>query len=113
MYRQFALVIAATALISALNAATLKPTQCALSMRQHDHTRRKNIFFRGFNAIYARVENFYVRQIRFVVQRRVVMVMIGVLLIGLAGWGLTRIPSRFIPSEDQAYAMVTVQLPDR
>ena len=112
MYRQFALVIAATALISAINAATLKPTQCALWLRQPDRTRRKNIFFRGFNALYARVENFYVRQIRRVVRRSEVMVVIGLLLIGFAGWGLTRIPTSFIPTEDQGYAMVTVQLPD-
>jgi hydrophobic/amphiphilic exporter-1 (mainly G- bacteria), HAE1 family len=112
MYRQFALVIAATALISAVNAATLKPTQCALWLRQPDRTRRKNIFFRGFNALYARAENFYVRQIRRVVQRSEVMVVIGLLLIGFAGWGLTRIPTSFIPTEDQGYAMVTVQLPD-
>src|SRR5690349_6039369 len=112
MYRQFALVIAATALISAVNAVTLKPTQCALWLRQPDATRRKNIFFRGFNGVYDRVENFYVRQIRRVVQRSVVMVVIGLLLIGLAGWGLTRIPTSFIPTEDQGYAMVAVQLPD-
>ena len=112
MYRQFALVIAATALISAINAVTLKPTQCALWLRQADPTRRKNIFFRGFNAVYVRVENFYVRQIRRVVQRSVVMVVIGLFLIGLAGWGLTRIPTSFIPTEDQGYAMVAVQLPD-
>src|SRR5437588_5976514 len=112
MYRQFALVIAATALISAINAVTLKPTQCALWLRQADLTRRKNIFFRGFNAVYVRVENFYVRQIRRVVQRSVVMVVIGLFLIGLAGWGLTRIPTSFIPTEDQGYAMVAVQLPD-
>src|SRR5207237_1327327 len=112
MYRQFALVIAATALISAINAVTLKPTQCALWLRQADLTRRKNIFFRGFNAVYVRVENFYVRQIRRVVQRSVVMVVIGLFLIGLAGWGLTRIPTSFIPTEDQGYAMVPVQSPD-
>ena len=56
MYRQFALVIAATALISALNAVTLKPTQCALWLRASDPNRRKNIFFRAFNSIYDRVE---------------------------------------------------------
>src|ERR1700750_1344773 len=56
MYRQFALVIAATALISAVNAVTLKPTQCALWLRSADPDRRKNIFFRGFNSIYDRVE---------------------------------------------------------
>jgi HAE1 family hydrophobic/amphiphilic exporter-1 len=112
MYRQFALVIAATALISAINAATLKPTQCALWLRSPDRSRRKNIFFRAFNALYACAENFYLRQIRRVVRRSEVMVVIGLLLIGLAGWGLTRIPTSFIPTEDQGYVMVTVQLPD-
>jgi HAE1 family hydrophobic/amphiphilic exporter-1 len=40
------------------------------------------------------------------------MTVIGLVLIGLAGWGLTRIPTSFIPTEDQGYAMVIVQLPD-
>jgi HAE1 family hydrophobic/amphiphilic exporter-1 len=112
MYRQFALVIAATALISAINAATLKPTQCALWLRQPDRSRRKNIFFRTFNVLYSHAEKFYVRQIHRVVRRSEIMVAIGLLLIGLAGWGLTRIPTSFIPTEDQGYVMVTVQLPD-
>jgi HAE1 family hydrophobic/amphiphilic exporter-1 len=112
MYRQFALVIAATALISAINAATLKPTQCALWLRPADPNRRQNFFFRGFNAVYARLENFYVRQIRRMVRRSELMAIVGLLLIGLAAWGLTRIPTSFIPTEDQGYAMVIVQLPD-
>ena len=112
MYRQFALVIAATALISAINAATLKPTQCALWLRPADPNRRRNFFFRGFNAVYTRLENFYVRQIRRMVRRSELMAIVGLLLIGLAAWGLTRIPTSFIPTEDQGYAMVIVQLPD-
>jgi HAE1 family hydrophobic/amphiphilic exporter-1 len=112
MYRQFALVIAATAFISAINAATLKPTQCALWLRQPERNRRKNFFFRGFNSVYGRVEMFYVRLIRRMVQRSGQMAVIGLLLVALAGWGLTRIPTGFIPTEDQGYAMMTVQLPD-
>src|SRR5437868_2594147 len=112
MFAQFALVIAATALISAINAATLKPTQCALWLRPADPNRRRNFFFRGFNALYARLENFYVRQIRRMVRRSELMAIVGLLLIGLAAWGLTRIPTSFIPTEDQGYAMVIVQLPD-
>src|SRR6202021_4064242 len=46
LYPQFALVIAATAVISAVNAATLKPTQCALWLRPHDPNRRVNFFYR-------------------------------------------------------------------
>jgi hydrophobic/amphiphilic exporter-1 (mainly G- bacteria), HAE1 family len=112
MYRQFALVIAATALISAVNAITLKPTQCALWLRSTDPNRRKNIFFRGFNSIYDRVERVYLRVIRAMVQRSRAMVMVALALVALAGWGLTKVPSAFIPSEDQGYLMVAVQAPD-
>jgi len=112
MYRQFALVIAATALISAINAATLKPTQCALWLRSVDHGRRKNLFFRAFNSVYERVEAFYVCIIRRIVERSILTAGIGIGLIALAGWGLTQIPTSFIPTEDQGYVMVTVLLPD-
>src|SRR6516164_2569189 len=112
MYRQFALVIAATALISAVNAATLKPTQCTLWLRARDRKRRANFFFRGFNAIYARIEKSYVRQIRRMVRHSGRMALVGLILIAVAGWGLTRIPTSFIPTEDQGYVMVVVQLAD-
>jgi len=112
MYRQFALVIAAAALISAVNAATLKPTQCALWLRSADRGRRKNLFFRAFNGVYERAEAFYVWIIRRIVERSTLMAGIGLGLIALAGWGLTRVPTSFIPTEDQGYVMVTVLLPD-
>jgi HAE1 family hydrophobic/amphiphilic exporter-1 len=112
MYRQFALVIAVTALISALNALTLKPTQCALWLRSHDPNRRKNFFFRWFNSVYEPTERAYVRLIRGMVGRSGIMVAIALALAGLAGWGLTKIPTGFIPTEDQGYLLVAVQLPD-
>ena len=52
MYAQFALVIAATALLSAINAVTLKPTQCALWLRRPVPPEQRNFFYRGFNAVY-------------------------------------------------------------
>ena len=69
MFAQFALVIAVTALISAINAATLKPTQCALWLRPPVPPDERNLFYRGFNAIYNRVENAYARLIGRMVQR--------------------------------------------
>jgi HAE1 family hydrophobic/amphiphilic exporter-1 len=112
MYRQFALVIAVTAVISAVNAATLKPTQCALWLRPHDPNRRKNFFFRWFNSVYEPTERAYVRLIRTMVQRSSLMVVIALALIALAGWELTKIPTGFIPTEDQGYVILAVQLPD-
>ena len=112
MYRQFALVIAATALISAINAATLKPTQCALWLKPLDPHKRKNWFYRGFDRIYEPIERAYLRLIRRMVERSGLMAMVaGVLIIGSV-LALTRIPTSFIPIEDQGYLLVAAQLPD-
>ena len=59
MYAQFALVIAATALLSAINAATLKPTQAAMWLRPAVPPERRNIFYRAFNGAYGRIERWY------------------------------------------------------
>src|ERR1700722_10511446 len=63
MYAQFALVIAATAFISAINAMTLKPTQCALWLRPIDPNRQKNKFYLAFDRLYYPVEAAYLRLI--------------------------------------------------
>ena len=112
MYRQFALVIAATALISAINAATLKPTQCALWLKPIDPQRRKNWFYRGFDALYDPVERAYGRLISRMVARSALMALIAGVLIVLSVFALTRVPTSFIPIEDQGYLLVAVQLPD-
>ena len=112
MYRQFALVIAATALISAINAATLKPTQCALWLRPIDPGRRKNWFYRGFDALYNPIERAYLRLIARMVARSGLMALIAAVLIVLSVFALTRVPTSFIPIEDQGYLLVAVQLPD-
>jgi HAE1 family hydrophobic/amphiphilic exporter-1 len=62
--------------------------------------------------VYERLEGRYVRVIRYMVERSGRMVLLALVLIGLAVWGLTKVPTGFIPTEDQGYAMVTVQLPD-
>jgi hydrophobic/amphiphilic exporter-1 (mainly G- bacteria), HAE1 family len=111
MYRQFALVIAATAAISAINAATLKPTQCALWLRPHV-AGPKNAFFRAFDAVYLPVEHGYTRLIARMVARSHLVASIGMALIALACLGLTQLPTAFIPIEDQGYLLLAVQLPD-
>ena len=112
MYRQFALVIAATALISAVNAVTLSPTQSALWLRSSAPAARKNVVFRAFNSWYEPLERNYVRVIHAMVMQSPRMVLIAMLLIGLAAIGLARIPSGFVPTEDQGYLLVAVQVPD-
>jgi HAE1 family hydrophobic/amphiphilic exporter-1 len=112
MYAQFALVIAATALLSAINAATLKPTQCALWLRPPVPPEKKNAFFRGFNAIYGRLENKYAGLIGHMATHAGLMTIGAFVIMGLAFFGLSRVPTGFLPIEDQGYLLVAVQLPD-
>jgi HAE1 family hydrophobic/amphiphilic exporter-1 len=112
MFAQFALVIAATALISAVNAATLKPTQCALWLRTPVPPEQRNFFYRGFNRVYNRMENLYAALIGRMVRRSGVMVVIALLVAAVGFWGLARLPTAFIPIDDQGYVIAAVQLPD-
>src|SRR6201987_2004668 len=112
IYSQFALVIAATALLSAINAATLKPTQCALWLRPPAPPEKRNFFYRGFNKVYDFCEHWYTALIRRMVNVSMAMVVVALVLIGVAFWAMTRVPTAFIPNEDQGYLMVNVQLPD-
>lgn len=112
LYAQFALVIAATALISAINAATLKPTQCALWLRPFVPNEQRNFFYRGFNRVYDRVEHWYARLVGRMARRAGPMILVALLLMGGGLFGLSRLPTGFLPLEDQGYLMVAVQLPD-
>jgi hydrophobic/amphiphilic exporter-1 (mainly G- bacteria), HAE1 family len=112
MYAQFALVIAATALISAVNALTLKPTQAALWLRPAKPPEQRNLFSRGFNKVYGWAEAGYMWIIRHLTSHARVTVIIGLLIIAAAIYGIARIPTGFLPLEDQGYFIAAVQLPD-
>lgn len=112
MYAQFALVIAVTAFISAINAMTLKPTQCALWLKPIDPNKPKNKIFKAFDRVYYPVEAAYLRMIDQLVHRSGPMALLGLILVALAIFGLTRIPTGFIPIEDQGYLILDVLLPD-
>jgi len=111
MYGQFALVIAATALISAINAVTLKPAQCARWLRPPPPTRRSNIFYRVFNAGFGFLERGYIRFVAATVRHYGIMAFLALGLSAAAIYGFTRIPTAFLPLEDQGYFLVGVELP--
>ncbi|MEA2627064.1 MAG: hydrophobic/amphiphilic exporter (mainly bacteria), family [Candidatus Binatota bacterium] len=110
LYQQFALTIAITAGISAVNALTLKPAQCAAWLRpQPEH---KNVLFRAFDAAYARAERAYAGIITRMVGHPVPTMLVFTLLLGGTLWWFVSLPTGFLPVEDQGYAIVGVQLPD-
>src|SRR4029453_12340010 len=69
-------------------------------------------FYRGFNAVYNRVEAAYSRLIGRLVAHSNISVICALILIAIGGYGLSRVPTGFIPIEDQGYLLVAVQLPD-
>ena len=111
IFRQFALVIAATAVISALNALTLKPVQCATWLRPRGD-KRPNWFYRGFNRAFEGVTNVYVGVVARMVKHTVLMIVLFALIVGATAWGFVRQPTGFLPTEDQGYAVLISILPE-
>src|SRR5262245_5126784 len=111
IFRQFALVIAATAVISALNALTLKPVQCALWLRPRGQ-KRPNWFYRGFNRAFEAVTNVYVETVRWMVKHSVAMLIVFIVIVAAAAWGFVRQPTGLLPTEDQGYAILVSVLPE-
>jgi HAE1 family hydrophobic/amphiphilic exporter-1 len=110
LYRQFALTIAATALLSAVNAVTLKPTQCALWLRP---TQQKKFFlYRWFEAVYGVFERSYAAVVKRLVHHSFIGSLIFAGLVAFTGWWYVQLPTGFIPTEDQGYILLAVQLPD-
>lgn len=109
MYRQFALTIAATAVISAINALTLKPAQCATYLKPHTG---KNFFTRVFDAVYRPIEHGYAWCVRQLVNGWAIVLAVFIGLAVLTAWWYQTTPTGFLPAEDQGYVIIAVQLPD-
>ena len=110
MYRQFALTIAATAILSAINALTLKPAQCAMYLRRAPE--RRFFLVNWFNAVYNLVESLYTWFIRQFVKVWPAIVALFIGVVGVTVWWYQTLPTGFLPIEDQGYIIIGVQLPD-
>ena len=111
IFRQYALVIAAISVISAINAMTLKPAQCALWLRPRSE-KRPNWFYRGFNRVYEAMKGPYVGAVRRMVDHPGPMLVVFFAIIAVAGWLFVERPTGFLPTEDQGYAILFTRLPD-
>src|SRR5262245_25363186 len=110
LYRQFALTIAGTALISAINALTLKPAQCARWLKPVSG--EKGAFARAFDRVYVPLERAYSAVAARTVRVVPLVLLAFLALVGVTAWGYRRLPSSFLPTEDQGYLIVNMQLPD-
>ena len=110
MYRQFALTIAVSTVFSSITALSLSPALSALLLRAPKE--RKNVFFRGFDRVFSRGESGYLGMVKVLVRRTAVMMVLFAAIAGVTGWQFGKIPTGFLPTEDQGYLLVNVQLPD-
>ena len=120
-YRQFALTISFSTLISAFNSLTLSPALAALLLKPHDvrpdwFTRGINAclgwFFRLFNWGFNNTQAGYVRVLRRVVRFSGIALVVYAGLVFLAYLGFNAVPTGFIPQQDQGYLICPAQLPD-
>jgi HAE1 family hydrophobic/amphiphilic exporter-1 len=115
LYRQFALTIAFSVLISAFNALTLSPALGALMLRPREKGARRGLLgriFGAFDRAFARAQTGYVSACGFLIRKLVVALAILAAFTALAG-GLGKImPTSFMPQEDQGFFLMNVQLPE-
>jgi HAE1 family hydrophobic/amphiphilic exporter-1 len=112
LYQQFAITIAISVIISAFNALTLSPALCALLLKPK--TEKRGLlqrFFKWFNRVFGRATNGYVSTSGLLVRRSSVALVFLVIIAVVAVLLGSRLPGGFLPTEDQGYAFVALQLP--
>ncbi|RTD98338.1 efflux RND transporter permease subunit [Variovorax atrisoli] len=120
-YRQFAVTIAISTVISAINSLTLSPALAALLLRGHDAPKdaltrgMDRVFgwlFRGFNRFFHRGSEAYSGGVKRVISRKTLMLAIYLALIGVTFGLFKAVPSGFVPAQDKQYLIGFAQLPD-
>jgi len=113
LYQQFAVTIAVSVLLSAFNALTLSPALSALLLRPKKPARGPlGKFFAWFNRVFGRATDGYVRWCGVLIHKMGFSLIILLGFTVLAGWFGMKLPTSFLPDEDQGYVFVALQLPD-
>jgi HAE1 family hydrophobic/amphiphilic exporter-1 len=113
LYQQFAVTIAISVILSAFNALTLSPALAALLLRpKTDSGGLLKRFFDWFNRGFTNATNWYVRVCGVLIRKSVIALILLAAFAGAAGFFGSKIPSSFLPDEDQGYLYINLQLPN-
>ncbi|MGF6605394.1 multidrug efflux pump [Paraburkholderia sp. WSM4175] len=110
MYKQFAITIAISVVLSGIVALTLSPALAALLLKSAHH--EKKGFFRWFDDQFGRMTSGYSRAVKLIIKRFVMGLVFFAAMIVLAVLMMRSIPSAFLPPEDQGYLLGAVIMPD-
>src|ERR1700751_3950809 len=112
LYQQFAVTIAFSVILSAFNALTLSPALAALLLRPKTTSRGPlPAFFSWFNRVFANATEWHVRVCGFLIRKSAIPLLLLAAFAVAAAWFGGKVPSSFLPDEDQGYVYVNVQLP--
>ncbi|MBP1643163.1 MAG: bepE 2 [Acidobacteria bacterium] len=112
LYQQFAITIALSVLLSALNALTLSPALAAKLLRPGSGGGRLAGFYRAFNRLFGRLTTGYLGLAGHLARKLVLSLGLVAALVALTGLLGGRLPTGFVPEEDQGYGLIAIQLPD-
>jgi hydrophobe/amphiphile efflux-1 (HAE1) family protein/NodT family efflux transporter outer membrane factor (OMF) lipoprotein len=120
-YKQFAITIAISTVISAFNSLTLSPALCAVLLKDHHAPkdwfargmeRLFGWFFRPFNRAFAWSGGKYAAGVGGVIRKSAIALLVYGGLVFLTGWGFNKVPTGFVPTQDKQYLVAFAQLPD-
>ena len=120
-YKQFALTVAISTVISAFNSLTLSPALAALLLKGHDAPkdvltrfmdRTLGWFFVRFNRFFTRSSEAYGGGVKRVISRRAIVMGVYLALVGVTGYLFHAVPGGFVPGQDKQYLVGFAQLPD-
>jgi multidrug efflux pump len=120
-YKQFALTIAISTVISAINSLTLSPALCAVLLKEHGAPKDRfarimdatlSWFFRPFNRIFAWLGDRYSVGVGTVLRKSAIALVVYAGLLVLTGWSFNKVPTGFVPTQDKQYLVAFAQLPD-
>ncbi len=114
LFRQFALTIAASTLLSGICAITLTPALCGVVLKAHKEGHKPFILVRWFNTGFDYLSTGYARLVKFLVHPAVVVFTLAsfVALLLATVWTFTKVPTGFVPLEDRGMIMIDVWMPD-
>jgi hydrophobe/amphiphile efflux-1 (HAE1) family protein len=114
LYRQFAITISISVVISGIVALTLTPALCAIFLKGYSgkETKRKNKFFVWFNNSFEWITNWYISMVKFLLEYRQTFMLIFGLILIITGIIYYILPVGFIPNEDKGFFNTQVKLPN-
>jgi multidrug efflux pump len=109
LYRQFAVTVAISVVISGVVALTLTPALCAMILK---NSHGENAFFRKFNKGFGKLTHFYTGTVGRTIQHKIIgAVVFGLFVVGMV-YLFKVVPGGFVPAEDQGYVVTVVVMPD-